>query len=571
MDNNNLDNNNLDNNNLNNITMISKITNILVLLVVFALFSACNTTTEKNDKQTEPTEMQKLVNNYAEVELNADLSHLSDNQNEMLKKLIQVAEIMEEIFWKDAIGDKTTFLSNIEDEATRQYAMINYGPWDRLNGNEPFIEEFGAKPLGANYYPQDITEEEFENFENPDKNSWYTLLRRDEEGNLKCVWYHEEYADEINKAATLLEEAAVLADDEGFKKYLELRATALRTDEYLASDLAWMDMKDNMIDFVVGPIESYEDGFKGLKAAHSGQILVKDLVWSENIARFNSMLPELQQSLPVPDEYKKEEASTSGDMNVYYVLYYGGDCNAGSKNIAINLPNDPRVHSAKGCRKLQLKNAMQAKFEKILVPIAELLIDETQLKHIKFEDGFFQNVMFHEVAHGLGVKYTIDESSSVRDALEAYYSPIEEAKADIAGLYLVTTLYEMGEFPEKDLMDNYVTFLAGIFRSVRFGVASSHGKANMLEFYYLQEKGAFTRNEETGRYSVNFEIMKEAVASLVNEIIVIQGDGNKEAAKQWIETKSTVGEELQKDLDRIGETGIPKDIVFKQGTDILGL
>ncbi len=562
--------------------MKTKILNIVVLMAVSVLFVACNSGADKNqEEKQELTEMQKLVNNYAEVELTADLSHLSSNQKEMLKKLIEVADIMEELFWKDAIGDKQSFLDGIQDEDAKQYARINYGPWDRLNGNEPFLEEFGAKPLGANYYPQDITEEEFEEFADPDKNSWYTLLRRNEEGNLICIWYHQEYAEEIEKAAILLEEAAELAEDAGFKTYLKLRAMALRTDEYLASDLAWMDMKDNKIDFVVGPIESYEDGFKGIKAAHSGQILVKDPVWSENISRFTALVPALQQSLPIADLYKNADAkreqvaaendAPSGDMNVYNVIYYGGDCNAGSKNIAINLPNDPRVHSAKGSRKLQLKNSMQAKFDKILIPIAELLIDENQLKHVKFEDGFFQNVMFHEVAHGLGVKYLVDGSMTVREALENYYSPIEEAKADIAGLYMVTKLYEMGEFPEKDLMDNYVTFLAGIFRSVRFGVASSHGKANMLEFYYLKEKGAFTRNDETGRYAVNLDVMKEAVAELVNDIIVIQGDGNKAAAKQWVDTKSSVGEELQKDLDRIAEAGIPKDIVFKQGVEVLGL
>jgi hypothetical protein len=332
-----------------------------------------------------------------------------------------------------------------------------------------------------------------------------------------------------------------------------------------------MDMKNNKIDFVVGPIESYEDAFMGVKAAHSGQILIKDLEWSKNIEHFNEILPQLQAGLPVPPEYKTESATNSGDMNVYNAIYYGGDCNSGSKNIAINLPNDPRVHATKGSRKLQLKNSMEAKFNTILLPIAELLIDETQLKHVKFEDAFFQNVMFHEVAHGLGVKYTINSKKAVREALEEYYSPVEEAKADIAGLYMVTQLYEMGEFPEKDLMDNYVTFMAGIFRSVRFGVASSHGKANMMEFYYLKERGAFVKNEETGKYSVNFEKMKAAVAEMVNDIIVIQGDGNLQAAKNWVDTKSNIDEELQKDLDKIAQAGIPKDIVFKQGVKVLGL
>lgn len=552
--------------------MKTKILNVVVIMSVVALLTACNNTPKKEEvKIVELTEMQKLVNNYAEVELTADLSHLSVNQKEMIKKLIEVSDIMEELFWKDAIGDKATFLNSIKHADAKKYAMINYGPWDRLDGNKSFIAEYGEKPLGANYYPKDITAEEFEAFSDPNKMSWYTLIRRDETGKLKCVWYHEEYAEEITRAAKLLDEASELADDAGFKKYLKLRAEALRTDDYFASDIAWMEMKNNLVDFVVGPIESYEDGFKGIKASHSGQILVKDLVWSKNIERFNKVLPDLQAGLPVEAKYKKESASSSGDMNVYYVVYYGGDCNSGSKNIAINLPNDPNVQAKMGSRKLQLKNAMQAKFETILVPIANLLIDESQIGNIKFDDGFFQNVMFHEVAHGLGVKFVVDSKQSVREALEDYYSPLEEAKADITGLFMVTQLYERGEFPDKDLMDNYVTFLAGIFRSVRFGVASSHGKANMLEFYYLQEKGAFTRNAETGKYMVNFDKMKIAVASMVNDIIVIQGNGDKAAAKLWIDTKSSVGPELQKDLDRINEAGIPKDIVFKQGAKVLGL
>jgi len=545
--------------------------NLLVIATLVVTMSACNSKKKDESKKEELTEMQKLVADYAEVELTANLDHLTDGDKQAIVKLIEVAQIMDDLFWKDAIGDKEAFLNSIEDEDALKYALINYGPWDRLNGNKSFIATYGEKPLGANYYPSDITKEEFNAFDDPNKMSWYTLIRRDDAGKLKCVWYHEEYAQEIEKAAQLLEEAAELVSDKEFQTYLRLRATALRTDDYLTSDLAWMDMKNNKIDFVVGPIESYEDAFMGVKAAHSGQILIKDLEWSKNIEHFNEVLPQLQAGLPVAPEYKTESATNSGDMNVYNAIYYGGDCNSGSKNIAINLPNDPRVHATKGSRKLQLKNSMEAKFNTILLPIAELLIDETQLKHVKFEDAFFQNVMFHEVAHGLGVKYTINSKKSVREALEENISPVEEAKADIAGLYMVTQLYEMGEFPEKDLMDNYVTFMAGIFRSVRFGVASSHGKANMMEFYYLKERGAFVKNEETGKYSVNFEKMKAAVAEMVNDIIVIQGDGNLEAAKKWVDTQSNIGEELQKDLDKIAEAGIPKDIVFKQGLEVLGL
>jgi hypothetical protein len=559
--------------------MNRKFLNTLVFIIVVSAFTAFNDAESKKEVvklfPKEGVDMQQLLSNYAEVELKADLSHLSDNQKKLIVKLIEVADIMEELFWLDAIEKKSDFLERIDDEATKKYAQINYGPWDRLDDNKSFIEGYGEKTKGANYYPQDITEEEFDAFSDSNKNSWYTLIRRNNYGSLKCVWYHEEYAEQIKKAAKLLEEAADLAEDTGFKNYLKLRANALRTDNYYESDLAWMDMKTNKIDFVVGPIESYEDNLKGLKAAHSGQILIKDLEWSKNIEHFNKILPQLQAGLPVPYKYKpevKEDAENStGDMNVYNVIYYGGDCNAGSKNIAINLPNDPNVHEAKGSRKLQLKNSMQAKFDKILIPIAGLLIDDLQLKHLKFEDAFFQNVMFHEVAHGLGVKFLVNENKSVRDALEGYYSSIEEAKADIAGLYMVTQLYEMGEFPQKDLMDNYVTFIAGIFRSVRFGAASAHGQANMLEFNYLKEKGAFTKSEETGKYSINFEKMKEGITELVREIIIMQGDGNKALAKEWIDTMSKVTPELQSDLDKIANAGIPKDIIFKQGKNILGL
>ncbi|MEA1873488.1 MAG: Zn-dependent hydrolase [Bacteroidota bacterium] len=546
---------------------------IMYLVVAGALtisIIACNNAeTQKEESAAEKTEMEMLVDNYAEVELKTDLSYLSDNQKEMLGILIDVADIMEEIFWMEAIGEKDAFLADIDDEATRKYACINYGPWDRLNGDKSFMEGFGEKPKGAKYYPVDITKAEFDAWENENKNSWYTLVKRDENGDFYNVWYHEAFADEINKAADLLEKAADLAEDEGFENFLRLRAEAFRTDDYLASDLAWMEMQENMIDFVVGPIESYEDQFMGNRSAHSGQLLIKDIEWSEKLAYFGQFLPELQASLPVPEEYKQEEAHANADMNVYDVVYYGGDCNAGGKNIAINLPNDPRVHAQKGSRKLQLKNSMQAKFDKILVPISEVLVVEEQRENISF-DAFFENVMFHEVAHGLGVKQTINSDETVRDALADYYSGIEEAKADITGLFLVTQLHKMEVITDKDLKDNYVTFLAGIFRSVRFGASSAHGKANMIEFYYLMENGAIERNDES-QYKVNFERMKEVIAELSGLIIQTQGDGNYDFTKKWLDEKGVVGETLQADLDRVNDAGIPKDIVFKQGKDVLGI
>jgi hypothetical protein len=256
-------------------------------------------------------------------------------------------------------------------------------------------------------------------------------------------------------------------------------------------------------------------------------------------------------------------------MGVYEVIFYGGDCNAGSKTIAINLPNDERVHIEKGSRKLQLKNAMRYKFEKILVPISEVVIDPAQRQHVKF-DAFFENTMFHEVAHGMGIKNTINDKGTVRGALKEQYSALEEGKADIIGLYIVTQLAEMGELGEKDLMDNYVTFMASIFRSIRFGAASSHGKANMVRFNYFKNKGAFTRNED-GTYTVNFDKMTETMKELGEKILTIQGDGNYDAAKQMVEEMGQIHEQLQADLDRIANAGIPRDIRYKQGKEVVGL
>lgn len=524
---------------------------------------------KETPEETPSIDMSARVNEYAEYTLTADLSHLSDNQRQMIPILIEVSKIMDDLFWKEAYGDKNALLSSLPDEATKQFATINYGPWDRLRADEPFVKGVGEKPAGAQYYPVDMTKEEFEAFDDPNKTSLYTLIRRNEAGELYTVPFNEAFAEEVKKAALLLRQAAELAEDSGFKAYLNLRADALLSDDYLASDLAWMDMKSNMIDFVVGPIENYEDKLYNYKAAHEAYVLIKDMEWSERLAKFVSFLPELQENLPVSEEYKKESPGTDSDLNAYDVIYYAGDCNSGGKTIAINLPNDERVQLEKGTRRLQLKNAMRAKFDKIMVPINNLLIDESQRKHVTF-DAFFANTMFHEVAHGLGIKNTIDGSGTVRQALKEHGSALEEGKADILGLYMVTQLQQKGEI-EGELMDYYTTFLAGIFRSVRFGASSAHGKANMIRFNYFKEQNAFSYNPENGTYKVNFEEFQMAMNSLSGLILKLQGDGDYAGVDALFKEKGIVGTELQKDLDRVGEAGIPRDIVFKQGVEVLGL
>lgn len=539
-------------------------------------FTACNNASEQADNTTTDTlkgdytlVKDTPIDVYAKVKLTSDISHLSDSEKEVLKLMFQVADIMEDIYWQQAYGDKDDLMSRLSDENIELFTRINYGPWDRLNGNEAFLESFGKKPDGANFYPSDIAKEEFASLEDANKKSQYTILRRDENGNLKVIWYHEAYKEEIEKAASLLKQASEITENAELKTYLNLRAEALLTDEYQASDMAWMDMKNSNIDFVVGPIENYEDHLFGYKAAHESFILIKDVKWSEKLKYFAQFLPQMQKELPVEAKYKAETPGSDVDLNAYDVVYYAGDCNAGSKTIAINLPNDEKVQLEKGSRKLQLKNAMRAKFDKILVPIADILIDPEQRSHIQF-DAFFANTMFHEVSHGMGIKNTITGAGPCRTALKEQYSALEEGKADILGLYLVTKLANMGELGDVDLNDNYITFMASIFRSIRFGSASAHGKANLIRFNYFLEREAFTRTEN-GTYRVNIEKMKEASTALTQDILKLQGDGDYEVAKAFVVKWAVETPQLKADLQRLADASIPKDIYYEQGPSVLGL
>ncbi len=540
-------------------------------LALVLLFAACESPGSMDTQTATKTPGEALLAKYTPFRLTADLRVLSENERRMIPLLIEAAQAMDEVFWIQAYGNKDELLAAIEDPALKAFAEINYGPWDRLADNAPFVEGVGPKPPGANLYPADITKEEFEAAvaANPALKSLYTMVRRDDDGKLVALPYHEFFSEPMQRAATRLREAAELAEDPGLKRYLQLRAEALVTGTYQPSDLAWMDMKDNTIDVVVGPIETYEDQLFGYKAAAETYVLVKDQAWSQRLARYAELLPSLQQSLPVPDAYRQETPGSDSDLNAYDAIYYAGDCNAGSKTIAINLPNDEQVQLQKGTRRLQLKNAMRAKFDKILLPIAGVLIEEDQRSHVTF-DAFFGNTMFHEVAHGLGIKNTLTGQGTVREALREQASWMEEGKADVLGLFMVTRLKEQGEW-DADLMDHYTTFLASIFRSIRFGTASAHGRANLVRFNYFKEQGAFARDEATGAYRVDFDQMTEAMNNLSATILRLQGDGDYDATVAFFSQYGQMDPQLQADLDRLADQGIPVDIIFEQGLSVLGL
>ena len=545
--------------------------------------------------------VKQSLESYKLIKLSADLSSLQPAEKDALKYMIEAAKGIDELFWLQSWGDKKLVLDSIGDKNLKKFIMLNYGPWDRLNDNKPFVAGVGEKPKGAGFYPEDMTEEEWKALEDPKKLSPYTIIRREDDGRLRVLDYAEAYGETLREVSRNVQMAGslLLGLDQQLGQYLMERAASLVTNEFNFSDISWLGLLNNRLDLIIGPIENYEDERYGIKTAYEAYILLRDKAWGDRLAIYTALLPDLQKNLPVDAKYKPDLAGTTtmpnqvapatidggqealvtqapepaelkpgSSLAVFDVLYYAGHNNAGSKTIAVNLPNDEKLQEEYGTRRSQLKNVMQAKFDNMVVPVSNLLIEPTQRVIINFE-GFFSNVMFHEVAHGLGIKNTVTGKGTVRDALGANHSAIEECKADVLGLFMVTRLAEIGQLTGK-IDDYYVTFVSSVFRSVRFGAASAHGKANMITFNTLLKAGAVVR-QKTGTYRVDVPKMKTAISNLAAELLVLQGDGNTEAAKKMLTERAVVGAELKSDLDRIAKAGIPVDLVFEQGKEALGL
>lgn len=531
--------------------------------------AACAVACRSQGTGATPDTTRRLAK-YTSVKLATDTTALTPKERQMLPLLIDAARAMDAAYWMEAVGPRDSLLAGVKDSATRRLLSINYGPWDRLENDTPFVAGAGPKPPGANLYPRDIAKPEFDaavakgpKAHGDSLKSLYTLVRRTADRSLVAVPYHVAFKAEHDTAAAKLRAAAALADDAGLKKYLEARALALETDEYRASDIAWMQMKTNTIDVVIGPIETYEDGLYGYKAAHEALVLVKDKAWSERLAKFAAFLPALQRGLPVPDKYKQERPGNASDLNAYDAVYYAGHANAGAKTIAINLPNDEQVQLTQGTRRLQLKNVIRAKFDQILVPIANELVSPDQISSLKF-DAFFENTMFHEVAHGLGIKNTLTGRGTVRAALKERYGAVEEGKADILGLYMVQRLIEDKDIRGENLMHNYVAFLASLIRSVRFGGGDAHGRANIVAFNFLMAQGAIVRVESTRAYRVDLAKMMAGTSALAAKLLTLEGDGDYDGLKKFQEQFGTISPVLRADLDRLNAKGIPVDVTFDQ-------
>ncbi|MCX7862430.1 MAG: Zn-dependent hydrolase [Bacteroidales bacterium] len=551
---------------------------IIGFVAIAVLAVSCDTSTDNQKNITtedtikpEVLSISDRLHQYAEVELTTDISAFSATEKELLKHLIDACNEIDNIFWIQSTGkikDSTLVLAKTPEE--KEYCIINYGPWDRIRDNEPFIEGVGKKPIGAGFYPHDIKYFPFIDMKFEDKLSMFTVIKRADDGSLYTEPYHKAYAPYLKKAAEKLEKAATLSTDKNFAKFLKLRAQSLLNDDYYTSDVFWLENVNSKIDIVIGPTDFEEDKFINTKASFTAYLLIKDFEWSNKFESISHYLPSIKETLPLPDNFKNQIVISTPNIGVYDAIFYAGWGNGGPKQISINHPKDGRIIMEKGSRKLQFKNSQKAKFDKILKPIADILIDSSERNNVKYE-GFFINNVSYEIADAIVVKTTINGKGPVKDALKDYFPTINSLKADILSMYILTKLQEKKLISDVTLLDNYVVFVSNIIRSVRFGAAFSQGSSNLIAFNMLHKMKAFERNPKTGTYKINFEKMKDVIQKIAKDILTVMLEGDYATAKSWVDIYGNMSDELQNDVKKISKAGIPIDIKFKQGKEVLGL
>lgn len=520
-------------------------------------------------KMESPEYMETQLAKLAPVEIACPEEGLSDGDKKALRKLVTAAAVMDEIFLKQVYARNLEIRAALEQstapgaEPARRMFAIHFGPFDRINHNHPFIGD-QPKPAGANYYPEDMTKKEF--FEHvkahPDDEtaftSNFTLIRR-REGKLAAIPYSEAYATELEKAAGLLKEAAELTENPSLRTYLTSRAAAFSSNNYRQSDMDWVDLSDHDLEVVIGPYEVYEDALFGYKAAFESFITRVDRDESAKLAQISNYTDELEKHLPIDDQFKNFNRGKSSPIIVADEIFTGGDTKAGVQTIAFNLPNDEYVREKKGSKKVMLRNIARAKFDKIWIPIAREVLGREDLEKVSF-DAYFNHVLMHEIAHGLGpgTIETDGRTTTVSRELKELYATIEETKADILGLWNLLYMVDKGEFPAELREKIFSTYLGGIFRSVRFGIGEAHGGANAIQLNYILEKGGFAFSEEEIRFRVVGEKMPDAVRQLSHEVLMIQARGDYAAASAFIEKYRKVDPRLRRALDKV--THVPVDI-----------
>jgi hypothetical protein len=502
-------------------------------------------------------DVHERLKRFVPVELEADLSRLSSSERKMLPLLEQAARAMERPFWIQNYGDPEPLLASIPEEEVRHYVRMNYGPWDRLHQDQPILSGVSSRPAGANFYPAGMTQEEFKAVaaQSPNLKSPFTMVRRGAADHLVAIPYHTFFQAHVRLAAEKLRQAAKLAESRDLQNFLNLRAEALLTDDYHASNLAWMAMQDNTLDILIGPME-IEDRLMGIKTAYAASILVKDWESSSSLVQFTEMLPRLQASLPVPATYRQQEPGLESDLNVYEAVHFAGnDCFAKPSGIA--WPDDEEIQLSKGTRSLLLRNVIQAKFKALLMPLAEILIASDQRLHVTPEADF-NFVMFHELAHGLGIKHTLQDGNPVRKVLGEYHHAIEEGKADLVGLFIASQLHRWGRISESQLRELYVTALVRLLYNY-------DGVQSVTRLNYFKERGAYSRDPKTGTYRVHPEHMTAAIKSLAEQLLRFQGDSDYQGARAFLARDGQPDEDLQRDIERLEAAKLPLGILLEDG------
>lgn len=552
---------------------------LLSLALLLLLPAACTAPApDAEEGVTMLPDVAERLSRFAPTEIKADLSALTESQRQVLDKLIAAGRHLDRAFFRQAWAGNPEFremLASREDPGVREalaYFDVMYGPWDRQAHREAFVGYPGEPgghvnmidhPPGAGFYPEDMTKEEFEAYveAHPEEaealKGWYTIVRREGE-RLAAVPYSEAYREQLEPAAALLRESAALSENESLKRFLEMRAEALLSDEYYESELAWMDL-DSRIEVTVGPYEVYEDELFNQKTAFEIFVTVSDPEASAALDRFKGYLPAMENNLPIPDELKTVRGGES-PIRVVDLVYSGGDTRAGVQTIAFNLPNDEKIRAEKGSKKVMLRNVMKAKFQSILVPVAGEVLDASQIELLSAE-AFFQETVFHELSHALGPGFVTGTGTEVREALQEHYSGIEEGKADVMGAYNILFMIDKGEFPAEFREQLLATYFAGLFRSVRFGTGEAHGKGAALQINSFLEKGAAAVGED-GKFLVDLPALEQAIRDLVRDICLLQASGDREAAAALMSEKARVTPEIRQALDRLDSVSVDIRPVF---------
>lgn len=543
----------------------------LFIVAISILILSCSEKQNQTAEESQVENLKQKIAKFVPVEITYDENLLSDREKVVLEKLYQASKLIDTIFLDQVYSKNYGIKNELEkktDEVSKlqlQLFNIMFGPFDRLEDDEPFIQRIlwigtDKKPLGANFYPENMTKEEFEDWikQNPqDEKSFtseFTVIRR-QNGKLAALPYSEYYKEPLTKISNLLKDAAEYADNPSLKKYLLSRADAFLSNDYYQSDMDWMDLKDHNIEVVIGPYEVYEDGMFNYKASFESFVTIKDPVETKKLEVFAKYLNDIEKNLPLDDKHKNYQRGSESPIVVANEVFTAGDTKAGVQTLAFNLPNDERVRKAKGSKKVMLKNVHEAKFAKLLKPISELVLEPELIQYVTF-DAFFNHTLMHEMSHGVGPGFiTINgKQTEVKKELKETYSTIEECKADILGMYNNIFMIEKGVYPKEMEKHVWVTFLAGAFRSMRFGIGEAHGGGNAIIYNYLLEKGAYVYNDKNQKVSVNFEKIYPALKELCNLILTIQAEGNYQGAKDLIAkyaVNSSSIETLRKKLEKL--------------------